>query len=157
MALQAGHIDPEEVDPELEAAHTEYVQKARLNHKRRMSATKGKLHHVLKTAIDIKGLSWYPGTSDLNCAAIGHELATQHGMHQAPGRLHAHIFICNNPVTASIKTRFAATLTGSAICNMEYIRGRGTTGICLSYKPATKTRRLVGMTDAFMTMQPVLA
>ena len=59
MALQAGHIHPEEVDPELEATHTEYAQKARrLNHKRRMSATKGKLQHVLKTAIYIKWLAW---------------------------------------------------------------------------------------------------
>ena len=156
MSFQAGHVAAEEVDLELEEAHADYVNKARENRRDRMAANKRKLRHVLKTPIDIERLSWWPGDSALDCAAIASELGSR-SMVLAPSRMDAQIFVCVNPAEASIKTRFVARMKGMAICDMAYIRSKGTSGVCLAYKPASMTRRLVAMTDEFLRLHPILA
>ena len=156
MSFQAGHIFAEEVDLELEDAHVDCVNKARATNRNRVATNKRKLRQVLKTPINIEGISWWPGDLALDCAAIASELDSRN-MVRAPSRMDAQMFVCVNPAEPSIKTRFVASMKGLSICNMEYIHSKGTSGVCLAYKPASMARRVVSMTDEFLSLHPILA
>ena len=80
-----------------------------------------------------------------------------YGMALSTTRDGADIFIYENPVLAPVKVRFLACLKGAAIGNPDYVRSNRSSGICIAFKAAMATHRVVTVTDNFLRFHPVLS
>ena len=59
-SMQAGHLQPDEIDPELQTAHDAHLKRARENFRDRVTSNRRKLEHVIKNPIEFDGLHWWP-------------------------------------------------------------------------------------------------
>ena len=94
--------------------------------------------------------------ADAGAAALT-DILVKLGCTRVDERYTADIFVAKDPAVASVKVRFAACLLGGCLCTEEFLVTGGTAGACITYQKATKVKRFIVVTDAFIALHPVLA
>lgn len=156
-ATNRGHLLDEEVTPEMAALAT-----ARKKHVASLDAGSARAAARLAAEAAPKPpaplSTWTvhvdPGLrADSILQASLHEL----GCNQAEQFFFNDVFVVPDVVHPPMSVRWCASIAGSRVSDPEFIRSRGTHGICAKYNPSLRMKRFVWLSAAFRTAYPGIA